>query len=840
MTPETDPFETRLKEDPRVVYQKERLTAVDFPIGAMGGGTIRMNGKAEREWWQIFHNFEEREGTGKVPNSFFALRVSQEGTPAIRALQTSSVGKFTGMKSLRFEGEYPFAWYRFEDQAVPVEVSLEAFNPFIPMDMKNSAIPCGIFRISVRNPTERAVEIGLLATQQNAVGFSGYDTIGGENLRENPGYGLNRNTVTHHQDRVGLSMTGPEGSLHLSVDDPRASGCSSWGTNVSLFQEFLESGKVVGPDEAHSPSSNLTVDGALSLSFRLTPGETKTTTYIFCWHLPGGDFGKADCPIWFFKDGGQYYENWWKNAEEVDQYVFKNLPDLEAKTRLFHRTLYSSNLPRFLIDRMTANLSVLKSPTCFWTKAGYFGIWESTSNDERWKGNVKHVIHYAQGHARLFPELGRLLREIDLDTQSEEGLLPSRDKEALDGHFGTILSVYREHLLSDDTDFLMASWPRTRKAMDYAISTFDPDRDGMLSGSYHNTLDCNSSGTSPWIGSMYIAALKACSKMAERVGESDLSQVYACLADTASRKQNEELWNEDAGHYVEKAENLPDTRVMGDAVSIDMFLGQWWANQLNLGRVYPLDRTLRGLRKIYETNAITDPGEGYPERFRDFLAPGDRGWQMFVHSGKAPENTILYYCEVMSGFEYAAAATMIQYGMVDEGLDMVREISNRYDGRLRGPDVVTAKNNSTVFGTGSPFGEDECGDFYVRPLSSWSLLLAMQGFLYDGPMKRIGFKPIWQPTNHVSFFTTAEGWGLFSQQRNDRRQTQTIQLTYGTLTVSEMLFECEDGWHPQRIRVRAGENHIKADWKRDGSEIRVTFAEDLVLTAGKTLVVEME
>lgn len=53
---------------------------------------------------------------------------------------------------------------------------------------------------------------------------------------------------------------------------------------------------------------------------------------------------------------------------------------------------------------MTSNLSVLKSPTSFWTKDGYFGIWESTSDKPEWLGNCKHVIHYAQSPARLYPE----------------------------------------------------------------------------------------------------------------------------------------------------------------------------------------------------------------------------------------------------------------------------------------------------------------------------------------------------------------------------------------------------------------------------------------------------
>jgi len=57
-------YEARKAADPRVVYQNVNLTGVDFPIGPFGGSLIRMNGQAERTWWQIFHNYEQREGSG--------------------------------------------------------------------------------------------------------------------------------------------------------------------------------------------------------------------------------------------------------------------------------------------------------------------------------------------------------------------------------------------------------------------------------------------------------------------------------------------------------------------------------------------------------------------------------------------------------------------------------------------------------------------------------------------------------------------------------------------------------------------------------------------------------
>ena len=41
-----------------------------------------------------------------------------------------------------------------------------------------------------------------------------------------------------------------------------------------------------------------------------------------------------------------------------------------------------------------------------------------------------------------------------------------------------------------------------------------------------------------------------------------------------------------------------------------------------------------------------------------------------------------------------------------------------------------------------PSQQLECGRFYARALSSWSLLLAAQGFIYEGPRARIGFRSL--------------------------------------------------------------------------------------------------
>jgi uncharacterized protein (DUF608 family) len=613
---------------------------------------------------------------------------------------------------------------------------------------------------------------------------------------------------------------------------------ASWKDLPTLFNDFSADGRLSGEMRASSPEAGITIDGALAKDFSLDPGQEKTITFVLSWYFPKGSFGRKDAPQWSFPEDGNQYENWWVDASDVDKYVKANFNYLDSTTRLYHRTLYSSNIPRYVLDRITSNICVLKSPTSFWTKSGYFGLWESTSNREQWYGNCKHVYHYAQGHARLFPELGRILRKQDLKSQTAEGLLPARDgqlKNAMDGHFGTILGVYREHLLSDNNDFLAAVWPQTKKAIDYAISNYDGDQDGMMSGSYHNTLDCNVSGTSPWIGSLYMAALKACGKMAAIMGDSASAFTYNKIWTEGISNQNSQLWDNTLGYYKERAENLPNTLIMGDAVSIDMLLGQWWANQLDLGQIYPIDRTKASLLKIYNTNIFTDTGKGYVASFRDFLGTGDTGWQMFKHPGEVPANTIRYYNEIMSGFEYAAAATMLQYGMIDEGLGIVNAIANRYDGRLRAKGEVHMASNSTVFGCGGPFGEDECGDFYGRPLSSWSVLLALQGFAYNGPEQRIGFRPLWRPADHASFFTSANGWGIFEQKQNTEFQSDVITIAWGKLEIAEIRLTVNQGCQVGSFTIEVNGKSIAGKITQGQHDVMLKLKRPINISSGQKI-----
>jgi len=814
------------------VYHGANLTAVSLAVGGIGAGCIQINGKAERHIWQIFNNMTQT----LIPHSFFAVRVKTEaGQPVVRAMQTIAVGPFEAMKSLIFRGEYPFGWFDFEDAELPIAVNMETFNPLIPLNAKDSAIPCAIFNLTANNTSDKPVEVSFLAAQQNTVGFNpkGFTpqidpTIKG---RSSETYGRNKNRVLKQKGVTILHMTADinkdargYGDMALVVLEEKTEAVASWESLDVLRKDWLQDGLLSGDKDAGPSPPGQTLDGALAVSFTLKPGQSRTVTFVLTWYFPNALHGYGVPDKWSAK--GNMYANWWSDALDVAHYLTQHLSELTRLTRLYHETFYASNLPHWLLDRISSQVAVLRSKTCFWAKDGYFGGWEGCNkNGGCCDGNCTHVWHYAQAHARLFPSIARQMRRQSFAYQSDDGKFPRRQprwKYAFDGQCGEILAAYREHLTSVNREWLDKNWPKIRKAMEYTINRWDRDDDGILAGPQANTLDGELGGSTSWLGTLYLAALQATQKMADMQGDIALAGRCRRICFSGASKQNQTLWNGE--YYIQ----IPDPQPRQDYVTgchIDQLLGQWWANQLGLETRYPPDRIRSAMKSLLRYNFQPN----FHRIKQRYVDPNDAGMQMITWpKGPRPEKSMGYSNEVMTGFEYAAAATMVQHDMLKEGFMVTRAIYDRYDGRLR-------KGVSAWGYNGNPFGDDECGKFYARAMSVWSMLLACQGFIYDGPAGIIGFKPVWKPQHHISLFTVAEGWGLFSQKRYGNRQRDCIELTHGRLKVRRLVFELPAGAKPANVSVEVAGQTIASDFSYADGRLAIQLLTPITINAGRTL-----
>ncbi len=817
------------------VYRGEYLGAIRLPVGGIGSGCVQVDGRAVPWIWQIAGNMTQ----AHLPDTFFALSwKTREGKTGARTLQTAPAPGFPPVASLSFRGEYPYGWYTFHDPALPVRVEMKVFNPFIPLDPRDSAFPIAVYRFTLENPGAVPVRVTLLGAQQNAVGYTGKTPILD---RSHPDYVANRNRIIPGKNAAFLHMTSgrPEtdpawGDMALAlVGAEDFSGTASW-TSGKALQKALETGRLAGPLQAGPTPEEETLDGALAGGVTLPPGGKKTVTFILAWYFPNVRGGAG---AWGGK--GNMYTNWWKDALDAAGEAARRLEELDGKTRLYHDTLYASNLPRWLLDRVSSQAAVLKSRTVFWTRSGYFGGWEGCCPDSGCcPGNCNHVWHYAQAHARLFPSLARRMRKQEFACQKAGGAVPYRQPSAgpaFDGQCGVVLNSLREHTMCPDSSWLHRNWPHIEKAMDYIIGRWDPDKDGMLAGPQWNTLDGNLGGRSSWLESLYLAALAAAEQMALLEGDTSSAKTYREIRLKGSEGVDKELFN---GEYYFQ---IPGPRLYQDYAGgchIDQVLGQWWANQLGLGWILPLDHVRSALSSVFKYN-FHPRMQGYRQVPRKFVADEDPGTQMITWpKTPAPPHHTNYAAEVMTGFEYAAAAAMIQAGLLRKGLCLAHAVALRYDGRLR--KGLTPSRTASWGYSGNPFGDDECGKYYARAMSSWSLLLACQGFVCDGPAGLLGFLPRWFPENHASFFTSAKGWGLYTRKKDRNGVSERIRLAYGSLRLKTLLFLPPGLGASPKVEVKAGGKTLPAKALLQGTRLRLELEKPFTLSAGRTLEVRLQ
>ena len=165
-------------------YTGDDLRTIGMPVGGICAGQVYLTGDGRLVHWDVF-NQNENTGYGAVNyqpgrrpeqtvedgkvvtapplDQGFALRVVSGGRTVDRTLDRK------GFPGVRFCGEYPIARVRYADASVPVEVELEAFSPFIPLNAADSSLPATILRYTLKNRSRANAEVTLAGWLENAV-----------------------------------------------------------------------------------------------------------------------------------------------------------------------------------------------------------------------------------------------------------------------------------------------------------------------------------------------------------------------------------------------------------------------------------------------------------------------------------------------------------------------------------------------------------------------------------------------------------------------------------------------------------------------------------------------
>ena len=258
---------------------------------------------------------------------------------------------------------------------------------------------------------------------------------------------------------------------------------------------------------------------------------------------------------------------------------------------------------------------------------------------------------------------------------------------------------------------------------------------------------------------------------------------------------------------------------MGEACLIDQLLGQYMAHVVGLGYLLDENNVRKALRSIYRYNYRADLSEH--EAVQRTYALNDDGGVLVASypSGKRPEIPFPYFAEVWTGLEYQFAAHLAFEGMYAEALTVVETARRRHDGERR-----------------NPWNEPECGHHYARAMSSWAVLVALNGFHYSAPEKRLTLTPRTRTSNLRSFWMLPSGWGTFTHSQLAAGQKAEIRATEGTLALASLALE---GRGKARPVVKLGSETVSANVREEGNRRVVAFDREVSVAPDRPLAVTL-
>ena len=812
-----------------MIYKNEYLNEISFPLGGIGSGSIGLAGNGMLKDWEIFN----RPAKGSINGySFFAVGAKNSSRKYCKVLNgdmttnlngiyekkwfagfgfgpdTKTMSGFPHFKNCEFNGEFPFAELIFTDNDFPGEVKLTAFNPFIPLDYDNSSIPAAFFKITFINNTNEDFEYEAIFSVQNP--YEGSKNIASQ-VDNITMITLSNPNVDKNDKAYGDLTVATIGENTFSQEYWYR---GQWMDGIETFwNEFTE--KTPRLKRIYTESKENHKDNcSLANTITVKANSKESVCFVLSWNVPNNynywrpvkDENGNDI-IW-----RNYYAKIFEDSKASAEYSLKNWDMLFKRTLLFKDTLFSSTLDPVVLDAVSSTMSVLKTPTVLRLENGEFYGWEGVHEEAgSCEGTCQHVWNYAYALCFLFPELERSIRDLELEyntydsgkmrfrlalplqvrfdiTEKNSGGISNDFPACVDGQMGFIIKAYREWKISGNDDWLKKHWEKIKHILEYAWSPeneceWDKDKDGVLEGRQHHTLDMELFGPSAWLQGFYLGALKSAIEMAEYLGDTEKAKEYIALFDKGYTWTKENLFN---GEYFIHKINLNDKSIpehfdcmnywnsetneikyqIGEGSSIDQLCGQWHANILGLGRLFDEEQIKTSLKNMYKYNFKTSM-RNHTNPWRNYSINDDAGAIMcdYPEHVYRPCNPVPYSTETMHGFEYEMAGLLISEGFIEEGLTVIKSVRNKYQGHNR-----------------NPWNEIECGNNYARSMASFAFLPLFSGFTFDLPHKKIGFNPIINKDKFKCLWSLDCGWGYVEISENK----VIIKLLEGNITLSQL------------------------------------------------------
>jgi uncharacterized protein (DUF608 family) len=790
-------------------------------MGGIGTGSIELRKDGNFYNWTIFNNYPLSCGPAfelpSIPKTsldqsllFFLVRYQVEGQkPKLKLLQLNNSLQegaqegiiyyypwMTAVDKIEYQARFPFTNITFSDAEMPFDIQLEAFSPFIPHDVKNSSLPGAYFNFTVKSKTDKKVEVMLLGSLRNLVGYDNIEKAFESRIINKQGYkffiqsvsGLDSLSTSNGQMGLGV-IGGNEVSYYLG-----------WEHKHPYYEKLLVENKLANVDDTHNRNTKMK-DGKLvghfsgtgndqrcfssiAVSHQLNGKAEFKASFFMNWNFPnkyGAISYKEDNSLEKRKERdykiklkptkiiGHYYQNYFSGIDSIASYFSANQTDLTGRSHQFVDDMYSSSLDQYVLDQVNSNLNTFVTSSTL-TKSGQFGIREGMTSSQPWGPNstLDVALYGSPMIVALYPELQKSMMREHSQLQTPDGEVNHGLGFDLDfnqnGTWGVfdrvdlvpnyIQMVLRDYMYTNDKSYIKEMWPTVKLGIEYILTKRDKDCDQMpdMTGVMCSYDNFPMYGLASYIQSQWIAALTMASKVATDLGDKELAKKYQAIATKGSQLMESKIWN---GSYYNLSNDYLGKKGIDNGCLTDQLMGQWVAHNAGMGYIFDKEHVQKSLQSILEKSFIDNSflrncsWPATPELFPIHAS------DLWVDQANTP----------WTGVELAFASFLIYENQVTEGLKVIKGVEDRYRK------------------AGLYFDQQEFGGHYFRPMSAWSILNAFLG--YSVNCGKFTFNPKLTTESFNLFFATPEGTALYKKTA----ASVSIVIKTGEMNFNQLRFQ---------------------------------------------------
>ncbi|MBI5686941.1 MAG: discoidin domain-containing protein [Verrucomicrobia bacterium] len=614
------------------------------PLGAMGCGKFDVLPSGWFSRFSINHNWDEPLWDHPWRPSratFFAIRAAKpDAAAATRWLRfgfrEQELPSVTQVAHVAYRGQIPFVDARFEDAALPVDVSLHAWSALVPHNAKDSSLPVAFFEFTLSNTNAQPVEASLLFSLEHFIGCGGYQVHGDhKQWREQEGNRVEPAAVKDSpltglrlfstKQFAGMKLNS-SGEYWLLSDGPTtARGWDAASDGQELVAGFSTTGEL---ERAESPKSPSTA-GAICRKVTVPAGGKQKVLFAFVWWMPRHVTMDG-------KDHGHYYLRDFQNPQALAAYAFAQRERLHRETAALGKLVTDSSLPAWL-QRLILNSTHPVFVNTLLTRDGEFSVHEDPSWMEGALGTMdqRTVAHVFVG--TFFPELARSEMELFSRCQQVSGEVTHfcgniyqiiGDPRVFYGitRWPDLSAVYiwqvlKHYRWTGDRAFLDQSWPGIKRALDWMVTT-DRDGDGIPEGGTTFDAGVQYAGGFVFTASVYGAALLSAMEIATVEGDAATRAACAQRLEKLRATMRQRLWT---GQSFAKC-YLPDRGMVVPTLFTAQLAGDWLTRAVGLPGVVSAAEAQSSLESLLKVNGRSSPWVFADEFMPDGSAHNDTCW----------------------------------------------------------------------------------------------------------------------------------------------------------------------------------------------------------------------